>query len=166
MRRQDREITDSAQIAAIIQQAQVCHLGLVDGDRPYVVPVSFGYSDGCVYIHSASEGYKLDLLRRNPTVCVEFETDVQLLQADKPCAWGLRYRSVIGWGVASLVDDPAAKSRALNAIMAHYGGNGDYVYSAAALAETAIIQVQIAAMTGKQAGYPRSVGNEESQASE
>lgn len=152
MRRQDKEITDPVQIAAIIQQAQVCHLGLVDGDRPYVVPVSFGYSDGCVYIHSASEGHKLDLLRRNPTVCVEFEVDVQLVQADKPCAWGLRYRSVIGWGIARLVEGPAAKARALNAIMAHYGGGGDHVYPAAALAETAIIQVQIATMTGKQGG--------------
>ena len=59
MRRKDREITDRAEIEAILNEAMVCRIGLADDGEPYVVPVSFGYEDGSVYIHSAPEGKKI-----------------------------------------------------------------------------------------------------------
>ena len=58
MRRKDREITDRAEIEAILNEAMVCRIGLADGGEPYVVPLSFGYEDGSVYIHSAPEASK------------------------------------------------------------------------------------------------------------
>ena len=58
MRRKDREITDRAEIEAILNEAMVCRIGLADGGEPYVVPLCFGYEDGSVYIHSAPEASK------------------------------------------------------------------------------------------------------------
>ena len=43
MRRKDREVTDLSQLEEIIQQCDCIHLGLLDGDYPYVVPMNFGY---------------------------------------------------------------------------------------------------------------------------
>jgi len=34
--------------------------------------VNFGYQDGKVYMHSAVEGKKLDIIRENPDVCLVF----------------------------------------------------------------------------------------------
>ncbi len=42
MRRKDKEITNKAEIEAILKKAFICHLGLSDGDQPYVVPMNYG----------------------------------------------------------------------------------------------------------------------------
>jgi nitroimidazol reductase NimA-like FMN-containing flavoprotein (pyridoxamine 5'-phosphate oxidase superfamily) len=151
MRRADREISDRAEIEAIMAEARVCHLGLCDGAKPYVVPVSFGYLDGSVYIHSAREGHKLDVLRRNPQVCVEFALEDALRQGERACDWGLSYRSVIGWGRAALIEDPEAKVAGLNAIMGHYGGAPGQ-YTPAELDRVALIRIDLERITGKRAG--------------
>jgi nitroimidazol reductase NimA-like FMN-containing flavoprotein (pyridoxamine 5'-phosphate oxidase superfamily) len=151
MRRADREITDRAAIEAIIAEATVCHLGLSDGDEPYVVPVSFGYRDGSVYIHSAPEGRKLEALRRSPWVCVAFALEGALRKGERACNWGFSYRSAIGWGRATLVEEPEAKAAGLNAIMAHYGGPPED-YSPTELARVALIRIDLERLTGKRTG--------------
>jgi uncharacterized protein len=149
LRRQEQEIPDRAKLEAILEQATVCRLGLVDGDWPYVVPVCFGYYDNALYIHCALEGYKLDILSRHPQVCFEVEVDVQVERAATPCAWSVRYASIIGWGYASRLDSAHEKARALEIVMAHYGDEGPYAFSEAALSKMTIIKVSIERMTGK-----------------
>ena len=39
MRRTDRAVTDYQQIYTIIEQAKVVHIGMIDNDRPNVVPI-------------------------------------------------------------------------------------------------------------------------------
>ena len=43
MRRTDKEITDPKLISQIIENAQICRLGLAKDNIPYVLPVSFGF---------------------------------------------------------------------------------------------------------------------------
>ena len=105
MRRKDREITDIALIEDVIRNSLVCRLGMSRNDRPYVVPLSFAYSDNTLYFHSTGEGLKLEILQQNPNVCVEFDIDQEVIQGDKPCKWGMKYRSVIGFGKASRVEN-------------------------------------------------------------
>ncbi len=153
MRRREQEITDRAAIDSILQRATVCRLGLAAGDEAYVVPVSFGYRDNCLYIHSAPEGKKIAMLKRNDRVCFEVDVDEELVRRERPCAWSIRYRSVIGWGRAVLLHDEEEKRRALDAIVAHYGGPpGDY--TAQALRKVAVVRIAITEMTAKQSGYP------------
>lgn len=68
MRRQDREVTDSARIREIISSCSVCRLGFCDGDEVYIVPLNFGYEevDGkyVFYFHGAKAGRKAELIRR------------------------------------------------------------------------------------------------------
>ena len=75
MRRQEREIRDEAEIQEILEKGLVCRLGLYDGQYPYVVPLNYGYRNGCIYFHCAREGRKIDILKKNDRVCIEVDID-------------------------------------------------------------------------------------------
>jgi nitroimidazol reductase NimA-like FMN-containing flavoprotein (pyridoxamine 5'-phosphate oxidase superfamily) len=150
MRRSEREITGREVIDAIIRQCLVCRLGLPDGEEPYIVPLCFGYDGEALYFHSASDGRKIDILRKNSRVCFEFDIPEGMREAEEGCRWGIKYRSVIGFGTAEIVDDQEDKKKALGIIMAQYSGR-KYVFPEDAVARTAVIKVAIARITGKQA---------------
>ena len=149
MRRGEKEIRDRAEIDAVIRRSQVCHLGLTDGLEPYVVPLCFGYDGQSLFFHCAQAGRKLDLLRRNSRVCFEFTVIEGLVAAEQACHWGMRYQSVIGVGTAALVEEPAAKRRALALLMAQYSPK-PFTFPDKTVARTAIIQVTIESISGKQ----------------
>jgi len=157
MIRKDKEITDRSEIEAIIEKSSVCRLGfgvssverLADEEYPYIVPLCFGYDGDSLYFHSAKEGKKLDLIRKNNRVCFEFDTGYEIKTGEKACDWGMKYKSVIGFGEASFVEAPESKRRALDIIMRQYSGIGPFEYSDAKLKITAVIKVDIRGMTGK-----------------
>lgn len=152
MRRKEKEITDRKVIESIIHRASVCRLALSENNRPYIVPLCFGYKDNTLYFHSACEGKKLDMLRKNNNVCFEFDVDHEIVGAKKACEWGMKYQSVIGFGKASVIDDPESKRRVFDIIMEHYAGRS-FAYTEAKVKNTVIIKVEIQNMTGKRSGY-------------
>lgn len=149
MRRKEKQVTDNASIEAIIAGARVCRLGLCDRGQPYVIPLCFGYAQGVFYLHSAAQGRKIDILRDNPRVCIEIDGDTVLKTGESPCKWGMGFKSVIGFGTAAIVTDPAEKCRGLGLIMAHYGGPTEG-YAEKALDATTVIRVTISELTAKQ----------------
>lgn len=152
MRRKDRELTSKTDIEAVLKKAFVCHLGLADGDQPYVVPMNYGYEDGHIYLHGASAGRKLDIIRNNNKVCFEMETfQSEIIRSgDQPCDWGTSFRSVIGFGTAELLETSEEKSRALNIILKAHDDR-DHTFPDAMLKKTAVIDITISEMTGKRA---------------
>ena len=151
MRRKDKEITDRAGIESIIHRCTVCRLAMADGNRPYLVPLSFGHKNNSLYFHSANRGKKLDILKKNNAVCFEFDIDCEPVKADKGCEWGMKYKSVIGFGKAFFIDDVESKSAALDIIVKHYS-DGSFTYPESELKNTVVIKVEITHMTGKQSG--------------
>ena len=152
MRRDDKEITDRREIERIIRTSQVCRLAMADDSLPYVVPLNFGFTGESLYFHCAGEGRKLDILGRNDRVCFLFDIDHQLVRGERACDWGMRYRSVIGFGKAILVENGDEKRLALAAIMKQYGEE-ECSFPDKALAGTTVFRVNIEGMTGKQSGY-------------
>jgi nitroimidazol reductase NimA-like FMN-containing flavoprotein (pyridoxamine 5'-phosphate oxidase superfamily) len=152
MRRSDREITDRNDIEDIIKKSRVCRLALADGNQPYIIPLNFGYRDNVLYFHSARDGKKIDILKRNPAVCFEFDIDHELVIAEKACDWGMKYRSVIGFGTASLVENMDQRHEALAIIMRQYS-TASHEFDRATVHKTAIIKVEIEMMTGKKKGF-------------
>src|SRR5512145_2887439 len=128
MRRKDREITDTAEIDAILREARVCRVALADGNGPYIVPICFGYEQGALYLHSALEGKKIDMIRSDPRCCFEVDLYDELIRGERPCSWGIRYRSVIGFGRAELLTDPNEKKHGLACIMRQYD-SGSHTFS-------------------------------------
>jgi len=152
MRRKEKEITDKAVIESIILSSSVCRLALSEDNHPYLVPLCFGYEDNSLYFHSAPEGKKLDILRDNNNVCFEFDIDCQRVEAEEVCKWSMSYRSVIGFGKATIIDDPKEKIKAINAIIQHYAGR-PLQYRKTNRKGTAIIKVEIESISGKESGY-------------
>jgi hypothetical protein len=150
MIRTEREITDPEEIREIIAGANVCRLGMCEGERPYVVPVCFGVDGERLYFHCALEGTKLGILRQNPNVCAEFEdVKTELVPSDTPCKTSINYRSVIAFGKAVFVEDPVEIRHGLDTIVRQYGGNPTQ-YSDGALARTLIIRIDIESITGRK----------------
>jgi nitroimidazol reductase NimA-like FMN-containing flavoprotein (pyridoxamine 5'-phosphate oxidase superfamily) len=148
VRRTDREITDSGEIFDIIRNCHTMRLGLCREGVPYVVPLNYGYEDGSIYFHCAPAGLKLDFIRENSLVCFEIDTDVELVRAEEPSGFRMKYRSVIGWGHAFLVEDEAAKVDALDILMRqHRGPEGPY--SENALRRVMLVRIDIDKVTGK-----------------
>jgi uncharacterized protein len=151
MRRIEKQISDHQGLESIIHQAQVCRLALSDDNIPYIVPLCFGYADNAIYVHGALEGRKIDIIRKNPNVCVQFDSGIQILPAADGCKWGVGYRSVIAFGIACLIEDPPEKQKALDVIMRHYVDQA-FQFPAKRIAATAVIKIAITHMTGKQSG--------------
>jgi nitroimidazol reductase NimA-like FMN-containing flavoprotein (pyridoxamine 5'-phosphate oxidase superfamily) len=165
MRRSDREITDRARIDAILREAQVCRIALADEDGPYIVPMCFGYDGTALYLHSAPErtagppgskvsspagsgSRKLAMIRKNPRCCFEVDQCDGIVKGERACSWGMRYRSVIGFGRAEIITNPAVKQHGLTSIMQQYHG-GVHEYSEAELRSVTVIRITIESMTGK-----------------
>ena len=154
MRRKDKEITDIDEIEKIIRKANCCRIGLADNDEPYIVPVCFGYERNALYFHGALEGRKVELIKKNNKICFEIDTDVEVVRGEKPCAWAMKYRSVIGVGRARILESDEEKTRGLKLIMRQYA-EGDFSFPKSELDEILVVKVDITNITGKQSGYEK-----------
>lgn len=152
MRKKEKEITDIGEIESIIAGGDVCRIGFVDGDEPYIVPVSFGYDGKAIYFHCALEGRKIDLIRKNSRVCFELDADAVIRQAASACDWGVKYRSVMGTGRASLLTDNKEKVHGLNVIMKHYSPT-HFSFPPAKLDSTLVVRIDVESISGKKSGY-------------
>ena len=136
---------------SVLGKATVCRLGCDDNGRPYIVPMSFGYQEGVIYLHSAHEGRKITLLKNNPECCIEVDECIEVVRDKKPCNWGMHYRSVICTGRAHFITDTKEKQEGLNCIMHHYGAE-QHPLSEKELQGVCVIRIDIAEMTGKKYG--------------
>jgi nitroimidazol reductase NimA-like FMN-containing flavoprotein (pyridoxamine 5'-phosphate oxidase superfamily) len=153
LRRHDKEITDQKLLESILQMAPVCRIGMASGNIPYVVPMNFAYRDGCVYVHSAPSGRKIDMIEGNNLVCLQADIMADVVKAPAACHWGTRYYSVIAFGRASIIADNAQKETALNLLMEKYSGKTGWEYEKAMLENMVVIQITLESMTGKRSGY-------------
>ncbi len=152
MRRKDKEITDKSIIESILKKANVCRLGMVNGNKPYIVPLSFGYHDNALYFHGSLKGWKIEIMRKNPNVCFEVDLIGEPIESEDACDWDMKYQSVIGFGKAVFVENLDEKREALNIIMAQYSDRV-FQFPENMLKTTAVIKVEIESMTGKQSGF-------------
>ena len=139
-------------IDSILQQATVCRLAMLDGETPYIVPLCFGYRDGVLYFHGSLKSRKYELIQKHPKVCFEFDILSEALPAPEPCDWDMRYRSVVGFGEALMVEGLDEKRQALEIIAAQYSKRPTSVLDNK-VRKTAVFKVVIASMTGKQSGF-------------
>jgi len=149
MRKKEKEITKKSAIEAIITKSLVCRLALSDDNSPYIVPLCFGYKDKVLYFHSSQKGKKIDIIKKNPKVCFEFDTNTEIVKAKDACRWTMRYQSIIGFGKAVFLEDTAEKRHALDIIMGQYSDR-IFQFDDAILKKTGVIKVEIESMTGKQ----------------
>lgn len=155
MRRSDKEIRDKNTIEEILREAQVCRIALCNDNKPYIVPMNFGFEDNYIYLHSATEGQKIEILSENRNICFEVDIQNELVKSEITCNWGMKYYSVIGFGKTNFIWNINEKKEILDIIMQKYSKNypKSFKYSENTLNKTAVIKVEITEITGKKSGY-------------
>ncbi len=89
------------QIENILQSQSLCHISCTDGRMPYVVPVTFAYDGNYIYFQSR-EGKKMNIIRKNPNVCIQVEVMTSMSN----------WQSVVAIGKAEeLKEKPAKEAR-------------------------------------------------------
>jgi nitroimidazol reductase NimA-like FMN-containing flavoprotein (pyridoxamine 5'-phosphate oxidase superfamily) len=150
MRKARQEITDQLILEEILRGAIICRMAMMDGDLPYIIPFNYGYKEGCLYIHSAPDGKKIDLLRKNKRVCFEVEDTIEITKGELACDWSTRYRSVVGYGNVEILSDEDSKQHGLEVIMAQHGAPELVEFNPKNINRMVILKLTITSMTGKQ----------------
>ncbi len=155
MRRKDREVTDIQEIMQIVGKSKILHLGLIDGDYPYIVPLHYGYEyvedkhELTFYLHGAKEGHKLDLIEKNPNACIELECDIELVSGgDNPCKYGSTYASVIGKGRVKILQDIQERIKGLKLLMKNQTGR-EFDIDERMASSVAVIKISLSEFTAK-----------------
>ena len=160
MTKRELQITDENQIRAILDTAKVLHLGMCVDNEPYVVPMNYGYmmENGrlVLYLHSAMQGKKLDMIRANSRVFFELDCDRIPFEGEKPCQYGLSYASVMGRGEARIISDVEEKMKALTLLMKTQTGK-DFEFNEKLVSIVAVIRIDVAEFTAKHRPIPEKM---------
>ena len=157
MRRKDKEIIDDNDKINIIKKCKICRIGLSENNKPYIVPLNYGFifdnNKLTLFFHSAKEGKKMDIIKNNNNACFEVDCDNQLIEAEKACRYNYAYKSIIGFGKIILLEDINEKIDALNKILKHQTDEEtDYDFPDEELKNVTIYKMVVEEFTGKQRG--------------
>ncbi len=157
MTMREREVKDINEILGILDKSMYLSLALTDGDQPYVVPMNYGYvyENGklTLYLHTAKRGYKLDLIKKNPKVFFEMTCDTVPFEGDIACRYGMAYSSVMGKGIAEIVDDIEEKKHSLTVLMKTQTGK-DFQFEDKMAAIVTVIKINVTDFTAKKRPMP------------
>ena len=160
MTKRERQVTDPQQILDILDKGKVLYLGLCAGDEPYVVPMNYGYTmeEGklVMYLHSAIQGKKLDMIQNNPKVFFALDCDRQPFDGVKPCQYGMVYSSVMGKGIAQIVEDVEEKKKAMTILMKTQTGK-DFQFVDRLVSIVTVIRIDVQEYTAKHRPLPEKM---------
>lgn len=157
MTRRELEITNLAEITEILDKSKIVHIAMVDDGEPYMVTMNYGYTmeEGklTLYIHGATKGRKLDVMRANPNVFVEMECDIASFAGDVACQYGMAYASIMGKGKATIIEDSEGKQEALSILMKTQTGK-DFTFNDRLVSIVSVIRIDVEAFTAKKREMP------------
>lgn len=157
MTRRELEVTDQKEIIRILDKCKVLHLGLVDGDEPYVVAMNYGYTmeedNLTLYLHAATAGHKLDLIKANPKVFFEMDCDVIPFEGKVACQYGTSYSSIMGRGRAEIIEDVEEKKQIMSVFMKSQTGQ-DFTFQDKLVSIVSVIKIQVSEYTAKSRPLP------------
>lgn len=159
--KREREVTDINEIIGILDRAKIVHVGMIDGNMPYVVPMNYGYilenNTLTLYLHGATTGRKLDVISSNPNVFIEIDTDIVPFEGQKACQYGVCYSSVMGEGIAEIITDVEEKKRGLSILMKTQTEK-DFEFTDKLVSIVSVIKVTVADFTAKRRPMPGEKG--------
>lgn len=146
-------INDLSEREKIIRACKTCFLALADNDRPYVLPMNFALDGDTVILHSAQEGRKWEILKRNPKVCINWILGEELAWQDKQvgCSYRVRSKSVLAEGEAEFIEDYDEKITCLTRFMAQYS-DFEFKFNPPSVRNVGIIRVHVREWSAKEFG--------------
>ena len=152
IRRRDKEITDPEQMKKILKTTNYVTLAMVKDGEPYLVSLSHAYNEAkhCIYIHSASEGKKLEYLRANPVVWGQAMLDYGYHKGE--CSH--LYASVMFKGRVQFIDDVEEKRGVFKAMILQLEPDPesimDETLKSTGIPTTIVAKINIEYMSGKK----------------
>jgi len=142
---------DFETIAAILDEAFVCHVGFVTNGQPYVIPTIYGREGELLYLHGAAAGRLLNATAAATAICVTVTLVDGLVLARSGFHSSINYRSVVMLGSAEPVEADQ-KDRAMKVISDHVlSGRWDELrpVSDMELDQTSVLQMDIIEASAK-----------------
>jgi uncharacterized protein len=154
VRRQEREITDPAEMRQVLKATKYVTVALCMNNDPYLVALNHGFDEAknCLYFHCAPEGKKLVYAQANNHVWGQAILDFGVTDE---CDYA--YTSVHFSGILTLISDLAEKQHALEVLVRQVALNPESKLAKVKpekLGRTTMGRIDIAYMSGKKHQTP------------
>jgi len=110
---------DRETIHRILDEALICHVGFVENEQPYVIPINFARVGDSIVLHGAKASRLLKHIEAGHPICVEATIVDGLVLARSVFHHSVNYRSVVVFGKGQLIEDQQEKLAALQAVTEH-----------------------------------------------
>jgi nitroimidazol reductase NimA-like FMN-containing flavoprotein (pyridoxamine 5'-phosphate oxidase superfamily) len=110
---------DWGSINAILDAGFLAHVGFCVDGQPYVIPTLYGRDGERLYFHGSAASRMLGKLETSIPACATVTLVDGLVLARSAFEHSMNYRSVVAFGSARKIADPAQKIEALRVISEH-----------------------------------------------
>lgn len=116
-RRAGRGSYDRASVHALLDEALLCHVGVLVHGAPCVIPMAHVRVGEAIYLHGAPANRTLQALASGGQACIEATALDGLVLAKSAFHHSMNYRSVVAFGAGRAVTDPGEKRAAFDALV-------------------------------------------------
>jgi nitroimidazol reductase NimA-like FMN-containing flavoprotein (pyridoxamine 5'-phosphate oxidase superfamily) len=110
---------DLEMIYPILDEALISHVGFVENNQPFVIPINFARVGDTIVLHGAKASRLLKHIEAGHPVCIEVTLVDGLVLARAVFHHSVNYRSVVLFGTGQAVNEDQEKLAALEAITEH-----------------------------------------------
>lgn len=147
MRKESRQMSADWALE-VLDRAPYITVSMTGEDgMPYAVPLSLARTDEqTFYFHCAMEGKKMDILLKNPRVCLSAVTKCKPTVGPKDGSFTLEFKSAIAFGKAEVVEDEHEKIAAIRAICERFLPQHMSAFDASierSLGRTAVVKITL-----------------------
>ncbi len=114
-----RGFYDREAVYRILDEGLVCHVGFVMDGKPVVIPTGYARQDNLLYLHGSTASRMFRALAKGADLCITVTLVDGLVLARAAFHHSMNYRSVVIFGQAVMLEDPAAKREAMRAFTEH-----------------------------------------------
>lgn len=155
----ERAAYDRETIYSILDEALICHVGIADGNQPFVIPTIHVRRGDSLILHGATTSRLLKHIEAGNPICVATTLLDGLVVARGVFHNSMNYRSVVLFGVGRILSESKEKNEALFALTEHImPGRWDdsRLPTRQELKATTIIEMPIESATAKmRSGGPK-----------
>lgn len=148
---------DDEWIRSFIKGAKVGHVATSFNDQPFLTPTTFWYDEENhqIIFHSNVAGRIRSNIESNPKVSLEASELGKLLPSNVALEFSLQFRSVVIFGTARIIGDPAEARKMLYGLIGKYfpkmtAGREYREITDKELRATSIYAIKIEAWSGKE----------------
>jgi nitroimidazol reductase NimA-like FMN-containing flavoprotein (pyridoxamine 5'-phosphate oxidase superfamily) len=150
-----RAIAERAEIDAVLAEGLVAHVGFEQGGQPFVIPMTYLYRDGRLFLHGSKGSRVMKLLASGAPVCINVTLVDSLVASKAASSHSVNYRSAVVFGRGRPVRSRRDLVELSHAIVARYfpdrAPDRDYrAITDEELRSVRFVEVEIEDLSGKR----------------